>query len=53
VPFYLKIDMQLGGKWVGAVDETTLPTAMHVDWVKFYSGSRGGKTFTEFVKPSK
>lgn len=53
VPFYLKIDMQLGGKWVGEVDETTLPTAMHVDWVKFYSGSRGGKTFTEFVKPGK
>ncbi len=53
VPFYLKIDMQLGGKWVGAVDEKTLPTAMHVDWVKFYSGSRGGKTFTEFLKPGK
>jgi len=53
VPFYLKIDMQLGGQWVGVVDETTLPTAMHVDWVKFYSGSRGGKTFTEFLRPVK
>ena len=52
-PFYLMIDMQLGGKWVGEVDEKTLPTAMHVDWVKFYSGSRGGKTFTEFSKPGK
>jgi len=49
-PFYLMIDMQLGGSWVGEIDEDTLPTAMHVDWVKFYSGSRGGKTFTEFVK---
>lgn len=50
-PFYLMIDMQLGGSWVGDVDEKTLPTAMHVDWVKFYSGSRGGKTFTEFLNP--
>jgi hypothetical protein len=48
-PFYLMIDMQLGGEWVGAIDESTLPTAMHVDWVKFYSGSRSGKTFTEFL----
>ena len=48
-PFYLMIDMQLGGAWVGAIDESTLPTAMHVDWVKFYSGSRAGKTFTEFL----
>ena len=47
------IDMQLGGQWVGAIDESTLPTAMHVDWVKIYSGSRNGKTFTEFLKPAK
>jgi len=26
---------------------------MHVDWVKIYSGSRNGKTFTEFLKPAK
>ena len=52
-PFYLMIDMQLGGEWVGAIDESTLPTAMHVDWVKFYSGSRDGKTFTEFVDKMK
>ena len=52
-PFYLMIDMQLGGQWVGATDESTLPTAMHVDWVKIYSGSRNGKTFTEFLKPAK
>ncbi len=51
-PFYLMIDMQLGGSWVGSVDVSTLPTAMHVDWVKFYSGSRGGKKFSEFVRAS-
>lgn len=26
---------------------------MYVDWVKFYEGSRGGKKFTEFVRPGK
>ncbi len=35
-PFYLLIDMQLGGSWVGAVDPKELPVEMHVDWVKFY-----------------
>ena len=52
-PFYLMIDMQLGGSWVGPVDESTLPVAMQVDWVKFYSGSRNGKQFSEFVRPSR
>lgn len=51
-PFYPMIDMQLGGSWVGSVGVSTLPTAMHVDWVKFYSGSRGGKKFSEFVRAS-
>lgn len=35
-PFYLLIDMQLGGSWVGAVDAGELPCEMWVDWVKFY-----------------
>ena len=35
-PFYLMIDMQLGGSWVGDVDESTLPCKMYVDWVKYY-----------------
>lgn len=35
-PFYLLIDMQLGGSWVGAVDPKELPVEMYVDWVKFY-----------------
>jgi hypothetical protein len=30
------IDMQLGGSWVGDVDESTLPCKMYVDWVKYY-----------------
>lgn len=51
--FYLMMDMQLGGSWVGAVDESTLPTAMHVDWVRFYEGSRAGRKFTEFERPGK
>ncbi len=49
-PFYLMIDMQLGGRWVGGVEVSTLPVAMHVDWVKIYSGSRGGKKFTAFTR---
>ena len=53
VPFYLMVDMQLGGRWVGEVDESALPAAMHVDWIRFYSGSRGGKVFSKFVDPSK
>ncbi|MDD3039371.1 glycoside hydrolase family 16 protein [Bacteroides sp.] len=35
-PFYLLIDMQLGGTWVGAVDPKELPVEMKVDWVRFY-----------------
>ena len=35
-PFYIMIDMQLGGSWVGKVDPTDLPVQMIVDWVKVY-----------------
>lgn len=35
-PYYLLIDMQLGGPWVGAVDPADLPVEMHVDWVRYY-----------------
>lgn len=35
-PFYLLIDMQLGGSWVGAVEPKDLPVEMEVDWVRFY-----------------
>jgi len=34
--YYLLLDMQLGGSWVGAVNPTTLPVEMYIDWVKFY-----------------
>lgn len=35
-PFYLLIDMQLGGDWVGAVAPEDLPVEMEIDWVRFY-----------------
>ncbi len=34
--FYLLIDMQLGGSWVGEVDPADLPVEMWIDWVRFY-----------------
>ena len=34
--FYLLIDMQLGGSWVGAVEPKHLPVEMEIDWVRFY-----------------
>lgn len=42
-PFYLLIDMQLGGDWVGRIDPLDLPVEMEVDWVKFYGQSGGGE----------
>lgn len=36
-PFYLLLDMQLGGAWVGAVDPADLPVEMQIDWVRFYT----------------
>jgi arylsulfatase A-like enzyme len=35
-PFYLMIDMQLGGSWVGRVDPEELPVQMIIDWVRVY-----------------
>ena len=35
-PFYLLIDMQLGGNWVGKVNPEDLPVKMEIDWVRFY-----------------
>ncbi|MCM1292945.1 MAG: glycoside hydrolase family 16 protein [Bacteroides sp.] len=34
--WYLIIDMQLGGSWVGAVESDDLPVEMEVDWVRYY-----------------
>lgn len=36
VPFYLMLDMQIGGDWVGPVDPADYPVEMLIDWVKFY-----------------
>ena len=33
--WYLIMDMQLGGSWVGAVAPSQLPVEMEVDWVKY------------------
>lgn len=46
-PFYLMIDMQLGGSWVGDVDESTLPCKMYVDWVKYYGAFQDGKKISK------
>lgn len=35
-PFFILIDQQLGGKWVGKVDQSELPVEMEIDWVKVY-----------------
>ncbi len=35
-PFYLLLDMQLEGSWVGKVDDKELPVEMEIDWVRFY-----------------
>lgn len=35
-PFYILIDQQLGGNWVGEVDIDQLPVEMIVDWVRVY-----------------
>lgn len=33
-PFFILIDMQLGGQWVGPVDLEDLPVEMAIDWVR-------------------
>lgn len=35
-PWYMLIDMQLEGSWVGSADPGDLPVEMEVDWVKYY-----------------
>ncbi|TCD11169.1 glycoside hydrolase family 16 protein [Pedobacter frigidisoli] len=34
--YYLLIDMQLGGSWVGKIKNEDLPVEMEIDWVRFY-----------------
>lgn len=35
-PFYLLIDMQIEGTWVGKADPKEYPVKMEIDWVKMY-----------------
>ena len=35
-PFFFILDMQLGGNWVGQVEESTLPVKMYIDWIRVY-----------------
>ena len=35
-PFYLLIDTQIEGSWVGKADPKQLPAEMWIDWVKMY-----------------
>ena len=35
-PFYLIINLALGGKWAGEIDETIFPTRFYVDYIKYY-----------------
>ena len=35
-PFYLLVDMQIEGAWVGRARPEELPVEMWVDWVKVY-----------------
>ncbi len=39
-PFYLLIDMQLGGGWVGEVDPADVPVEMLIDRVRFYQPTK-------------
>jgi len=36
-PFYLLLDMQLGGSWVGEVDPSTLPVNVWIDYVRVWT----------------
>ncbi len=35
-PYYILLDQQLGGGWVGKIDLKTLPARTYVDWVRVY-----------------
>ena len=36
LPFYFILSNQVGGNWVGPVDESDLPTELRIDWVKVF-----------------
>ncbi|WP_300591339.1 glycoside hydrolase family 16 protein [uncultured Duncaniella sp.] len=35
--WYLMLDMQLGGSWVGCINSNEIPVQMEIDWVKYYT----------------
>lgn len=36
-PFFLVLNLAVGGEWPGPVAETSLPATMFVDWVRMYA----------------
>lgn len=36
-PYYILMDMQIGGNWVGPADSSDLPVEMTIDWIRTYS----------------
>jgi len=52
-PFYLLLNLAVGGNWPGAPDETTpFPATMLVDWVRVYSTPTSSPTPTPTPTPS-
>jgi beta-glucanase (GH16 family) len=37
--YYLLLDMQLGGSWVGPIHDEDLPATVWIDWVRFYKAT--------------
>lgn len=35
-PFYVMLDQQLGGGWVGEIDPADLPVRVIIDWIRLY-----------------
>ena len=35
-PFYLIINLALGGKWAGKIDESIFPARFYIDYVRYY-----------------
>lgn len=36
-PYYILMDMQVGGDWVGPADDSDLPVEMAIDWIRTYT----------------
>ena len=43
VPYFLMLDMQIEGSWVGKADPADYPVEQHIDWVRFYLPADSGK----------